>query len=188
MLGCHNSTISRELRRNSIRGYEPERAQHQANTRRRTAFKRHKRVQWLTDWVTERLKEHWSPEQIAGFMRRMNIPVQVSHQWVYDLIHRDRLLGGRLWSFCRHRNNRGRKRRAKEAGLGKIPNRVGIDCRPKEIEHRAALGHWENDTVLQGHKQSGLVTLVERRSGYLLAGRLKRFTANQTTRTVISVV
>lgn len=176
MLGCHNSTISRELRRNSIRGYEPERAQHQANTRRRTAFKRHKRVQWLTDWVTERLKEHWSPEQIAGFMRRKNIPVQVSHQWVYDLIHRDRLLGG------------GRKRRAKEAGLGKIPNRVGIDCRPKEIEHRAALGHWENDTVLQGHKQSGLVTLVERRSGYLLAGRLKRFTANQTTRTVISVV
>jgi IS30 family transposase len=64
----------------------------------------------------------------------------------------------------------------------------GTDCRPKEIEHRVALGHWENDTVLQGHKQSGLVTLVERRSGYLLAGRLKRFTANQTTRTVISVV
>jgi IS30 family transposase len=66
MLGCHNSTISRELRRNSIRGYEPERAQHQANTRRRTAFKRHKRVQWLTDWVTKGLKEHWSPEQIAA--------------------------------------------------------------------------------------------------------------------------
>lgn len=50
-------------------------AQHQANTRRRAAFKRHKRVQWLTDWVTDRLRQHWSPEQIAGFMARMNIPV-----------------------------------------------------------------------------------------------------------------
>lgn len=73
-------------------------------------------------------------------------------------------------------------------GLGKTPNRVGIECRPKEIENRAALGHWEGETVLQGHKQSGLVTLVERRSGYSLAVRLKRFTANQTTRTMIRLL
>lgn len=188
VLGCHNSTISRELRRNSIQGYEPESAQHQANTRRRAAFKHHKRVPWLTNWISKRLKEYWSPEQIAGFMSRMESPVQVSHQWIYDLIHRDRLQGGKLWRYCRHRNNRGRKRRAKEAGLGKIPNRVGIECRPQEIEDRATLGHWEGDTVLQGHKQSGMVTLVERRSGYLLAGRLQRFTASQTARTVIRLL
>ena len=188
MLGRHSSTISRELRRNSVHNYEPERAQHQADTRRRTAFKRHKRVNWLTNWVIERLKQHWSPEQIAGFISRMNAPVRVSHQWIYDLIYRDRLEGGKLWSYCRHRNNRGRKRRAKDAGLGEIPNRVRIEYRPKEIESRAALGHWEGDTVLQGHKQSGLVTLVKRRSGYLLAGRLKRFTANQTARTVIRLL
>ena len=121
-------------------------------------------------------------------MGRMNTPVQVSHQWIYDLIHRDRLEGGKLWVYCWHRNNRGRKRQAKEAGLGKIPNRVGIECRPKEIERRAVLGHWEGDTVLQGHKQSGLVTLVERRSGYLLAGRLERFTASQTTNTLIRLL
>ncbi|MBZ0333203.1 IS30 family transposase [Marinobacter sp. AL4B] len=47
------------------------------------------------------------------------------------------------------------------------------------------LGRWEGDTVLQGHKQSGLVTQVERRSGCLLAGRLSEFTAKQTARTVI---
>lgn len=188
LLGCHNSTISRELRRNRVQGYEPEMAQHRSNSRRRAAFKRHKRVQWLTNWVSERLEEYWSPEQIAGFMSRMDAPVRVSHQWVYDLIHRDRLQGGKLWRFCRHRNSRGRRRRAKEAGLGKIPNRVGIECRPQEIESRAAMGHWEGDTVLQGHKQSGLVTLVERRSGYLLAGRLKSFTASQTTRTVIRLL
>ena len=42
--------------------------------------------------------------------------------------------------------------------------------------------------MLQGHKQSGLVTLVERRSGYLLAGRLERFTASQTTNTLIRLL
>lgn len=146
MFGCHSSAISRELRRNSVHGYDPESAQYRANTRRRVAFKRHKLVSWLTNWVAERLKQHWSPEQIAGFMGRMIAPVRVSHQWIYDLIHRDRLEGGKLWTCCRHWNNRGRKRRAKEAGLGKIPNRVGIECRPKEIKHLAVLGHWEGDT------------------------------------------
>jgi len=165
MLGYHNSTISRELRRNSTQDYEPETDQHQANVRRRIALKRHKRLPWLTNCVTEGLKEHWSPEQIAGFTRRLNIPVQVSHQWVYHSIHRDHLLGGRLWHFCRHRNNSGRQRRAKEAGLGKISDWVGTECRPKEMERRATLGHWEGDTVLQDHKQARLVTLVERRSG-----------------------
>lgn len=52
----------------------------------------------------------------------------------------------------------GRKRRAKEASLGKILSRVEIACRPKEIEHRATLGHWEGDTVFQGHKQSDVAT------------------------------
>ncbi|WP_081813574.1 IS30 family transposase [Marinobacter sp. HL-58] len=169
ILSCHNSTISRELQRNSVRSYEPETAQHKANIWRRNAFKRDKRVQWLTDWVTERLKGHWSPEQIAAFTRRMNTSVQISHEWAYALTHRDRLLGGRLWRFCRHRNNRDRKRRAKEAGLGTTPNRVEILCRPKETERWVTLGLWQGDTVLQGHKQSSLVALVERRR--LLARR-----------------
>ncbi|WP_160171441.1 hypothetical protein [Marinobacter nitratireducens] len=116
ILCCYNSKISRELRRNRIHGYQPEMAQHSPTIRRRAAFKRHKRSQWLRDWVAERLKEHWSPERIAGFMRRMNIPVQVSHQWVYDFIHRDRLLGGHLWSFCRHWNHRGRGAQTQSEG------------------------------------------------------------------------
>jgi|TARA_R110000823_G_scaffold298902_1_gene419530 IS30 family transposase len=188
IIGCHSSTVSRELRRNSTSGYDPEHAQQQSNARRSQAFKWHKRVQWLTEWVRKQLKQYWSPEQIAGFMHRVNAPVRVSHQWIYDLIHRDRLRGGNLWRYCRHRNSRGRRRKAKDAGLGKIPNRTGIEHRPDEVESRGTLGHWEGDTVLQGHKQSGVVTLVERRSGYLLAGRLSEFTAKQTARTVIRLL
>jgi IS30 family transposase len=54
------------------------------------------------------------------------------------------------------------------------------------LAHRGGtLGHWEDDTVLLGHKQSGLVTLAEHRTGYLRAGRLRELTAKQTTRAEI---
>nr|WP_273544546.1 IS30 family transposase [Halomonas profundi] len=69
---------------------------------------------------------------------------------------------------------------AKWVWLGKIPHRVGIEQRPAEVEERRHIGHWEGDTVLKGHKESGLVTLVERRSGYLLAARLLTITATRT--------
>ncbi|MBR9924044.1 MAG: hypothetical protein GYB28_03525 [Gammaproteobacteria bacterium] len=49
---------------------------------------------------------------------------------------------------------------------------MGIEQRSPEVEERRYIGHWEGDTVLKGHKESGLVTLVERRSDYLLAARL----------------
>jgi IS30 family transposase len=68
---------------------------------------------------------------------------------------------------CKYRSPHRRNRRqlAKSAGLGKIPNRVGIAARGEAVDHRLTLGHWEGDTVLKGHKDSALVTLVERRSG-----------------------
>ncbi|SDN94055.1 hypothetical protein SAMN04487951_11016 [Vreelandella arcis] len=59
---------------------------------------------------------------------------------------------------------------------------VGIEQRPAEVEERRHIGHWEGDTVLKGHKESGLVTLVERRSDYLLAARLPTITAIGTAK------
>jgi IS30 family transposase len=67
---------------------------------------------------------------------------------------------------------------AKRAGLGKIPDRAGIECRPKAADDRLHVGHWEGDTILHGHKNSGAATLVERRSGYLLAGFVPKLQAN----------
>jgi IS30 family transposase len=82
-------------------------------------------------------------------MYHMDKSVRVSHQWIYDLIHRDRLNGGYFWRYRRHRNSRGPMRKAKDAGLGKIPNRTGIEHRPEEVESRGTLGHWEGDTVFR---------------------------------------
>jgi len=66
-LGRSPSTISRELRRNrGIDGYQAETAQRLSDRRRQEAHKYHKRIPELIAWIEARLKEDWSPEQIAG--------------------------------------------------------------------------------------------------------------------------
>jgi len=76
------------------------------------------------------------------------------------LIWDDKARGGDLWRhLCQPKRCNKHRTHAKSAGLGKIPNRVGIEHRPDEIDDRRFIGHWEGDTVIQGHKQSGRVTL-----------------------------
>ena len=188
-LGIHNSTVSRELRRNaSSGGYDPCQAQALSDQRRCTAWKWTKRLTSLIRWVTDQLKDEWSPQQISGFMANAN-GVCVSHQWVYSLIWDNKSRGGDLWRHLRQPKRRSKHRaQAKSAGLGKIPNRVGIEHRPLDVDDRLFIGHWEGDTVLKGHKQSGLVTLVERRSGYLLAARLHSVTAELTRKTMVGLL
>jgi IS30 family transposase len=80
--------------------------------------------------------------------------VGVSHQWVYSLIWDDKVRDGNLWQHLRQPKSRRKHRaQAKSAGLGKIPNRVGIEHRSPAIEKRLTIGHWERDTVIYGHKQ-----------------------------------
>ncbi|WP_152479084.1 IS30 family transposase [Halomonas sp. THAF12] len=188
-LGIHNSTVSRELRRNATdSGYDPEQAQSCSDHRRRTAWKRTKRLPSMIAAVVDRLREEWSPEQISSFMAPLS-GVGVSHQWIYSLIWDDKAHGGDLWQHLRQPKRRSKHRaQAKSAGLGKIPNRVGIEHRSAEVDDRRFIGHWEGDTVVQGHKQSGLVTLVERRSGYLLAARLPRLSAELTQKAMIRLL
>nr|WP_280522555.1 helix-turn-helix domain-containing protein [Halomonas xianhensis] len=78
-LGLHSSTISRELRRNDISGgYDPDQAQTLSDRRRRTAWKRTKRLPSLIAAVVGRLHEEWSPQQISGFIAPL-AGVGVSH-------------------------------------------------------------------------------------------------------------
>uniref|UniRef100_UPI0035DA184A IS30 family transposase n=1 Tax=Halomonas piscis TaxID=3031727 RepID=UPI0035DA184A len=99
----------------------------------------------VVDW----LREEWSPEQISGFMASL-ARVSVSHQWIYSLVWDDKACGGDLWQCLRQPKRRSKHRaQAKSAGLGKIPNRVGIEHRPAKIDDRLTIGHWEGDRCLR---------------------------------------
>jgi len=172
------------LRRNQgIDGYQAETAQRVADQRRREARKSHKRIPELIAWVEARLREDWSPEQIAGSMRASGYAL-VSHEWIYQHIERDKAAGGGLYKHLRHQRKRYRKRYGSPERRGRIVERVGIEERPPIVDERSRIGDWEGDTV-RGKGQSALVTLVERKSRQVVIRKVDRATAEQAAAAII---
>ena len=119
------------------------------------------------------LKQHWSPEQIAGRMAKDHpgkTEMRVCHETIYDWIRRDKQQGGNWKTFLRQSNRKRRKRYGTGEKRGQIKGRVDIDERPKVVDSKCRLGDWEGDTV-EGAKGSGyLTTMVDRKSQYLVLG------------------
>lgn len=172
-LGRHPSTISRELQRNSSPdGYYACVAQSRAKTRRQVhGWRRRKLLQPENQaYVRKRLNRFWSPEQIAGRSQRdfrAERSRRLSRQTIYNWIHKQR--GEERRQLVRLLRRGGKKRRRPPQGR---PPMQQIANRPQIINSRRRYGDWEGDTVV-GRKQRGaLVTIVERKSGYLLAGKI----------------
>lgn len=174
-LNRHSSTIQRELKRNLIldyrvTGYFPSRARNQANYRRRV--KPHFKISADT-WVAviAQLQLRWSPEQIC-YRRKLAGLSPISPESIYQRIWQDKRQGGSLWQCLRHRLRRDKRGRIHKA-RGLIIGRVGIEYRPAVVDTRSRIGDWEADTVFGRQSQAPLLTLVDRRSRYLVIAPLK---------------
>lgn len=183
-LGCHPSTVSRELKRNggTFGLYLPSRAQALADRRRRQS-KRPWKLEGtdLRRRVQEGLQRYWSPEQIAGRLRREHPdrPERwVSHQCIYEWIERERSAVG-TWHRCLRRGGRRRRRRGSPEKRGRIVGRVGIEHRPPEVAARVRLGDWESDTLAGSRSRACLATHVERLSRYTVLAKLRDRTAER---------
>ena len=168
----HPSTISRELRRNrSPNGYWASAAQAKADARRsdRPWTCKMERPE-VASYVRERLRQRWSPDEIAG-RSRDDFPRdphrRVSRQTIYTWIHTHRAAA--YWRRYLRRLGRVRRRGEKR---GQLPACVSIEGRPAVVDRRARYGDWEGDTVVGRGHRSGAVTLVDRKSGYLLMGKV----------------
>jgi IS30 family transposase len=175
-LGRSPSTISRELRRNwQRRGpYDPFLANWQATERRRWCRPKPKRCNTaLMRYVEERLRQAWSPEQIAGRLRhheaRRTPKRWISYETIYRHVRADRRAGGTLYRCLRHGKRKYNKRYAYCPTRGRIKDRVGIEHRPKLVERQKRCGDWEGDTMTGRASRAHLVTLVERKTLYLRA-------------------
>jgi transposase, IS30 family len=185
-----HSTISRELKRNgplvSSWVYWHQRAHQQALQRRKQArhYRRH-HIAALVDYVTHGLHTQWSPDVIVAKLQRdypddahMRVSIETIYRWVY----RDAALGGRLFHCLTRCHKKRRKQRLTGTGRGLIPGRISIHARPELVDTRQRFGDWEGDTV-EGAKGSGHITThVERKSRYLLAGKLINKTATVTAK------
>jgi IS30 family transposase len=190
LLGRHRSTVCRELRRNSTRAdgrYRASTAQERTNGRR-SRSRRDRRFS-AEDFalIDELLRRQWSPEQVAGHLRRLGL-LSVSHETIYRHVWRDKREGGTLHTHLRGARKRRRKRYGAYDSRGRLAGKRLISERPPEVEARGRIGHWEADTVMGAGSKDCVVTLVERKTGLVLVGKLRDRTAASLSRRVIRLI
>jgi IS30 family transposase len=174
-LGRAPSTVSREIRRNGMRGrYRALAAQAQAQFRaRRPKTARLAGNARLREWVAARLEERWSPEQISVMLEREfpgDPEMRVSHETIYQSVYvQGRGALRRELAVCLRTGRALRKPRRKEGERrGRIPGMVSISERPAEADDRAVPGHWEGDLIIGKNGRSAIGTLVERSTRFVL--------------------
>jgi IS30 family transposase len=170
-IGKDKSVISRELKRNSnLKGkYCFEYAQ-QASEMRKERMKIPKKLNnKLKKDIIELIYQNWSPEQISGRLKLEN-KLFVSHETIYKIIRADKAAGGTLYKYTRH------KLKHRKRPVGKkisIKNRITIDQRPEIVDTKERFGDWEIDTVVGKDNRGAIVTIVERKTNFILMEKLK---------------
>ncbi|CAB5669959.1 IS30 family transposase [Providencia hangzhouensis] len=186
------STVSREIRRHGgLTNYRAAKADKKAwdNALRPKACKLSQNPT-LCKIIAEKMHRGWSPEQIAGWLKR-NYPdaqeMNVSHETIYKtlFIQTRGALKKELQQYLRSRRTvrKSRTTSLKGKGLGSIPNAVPISERPSTVADRAIPGHWEGE-LIQGSKNSYIVILVERHSRYVMLAKI----SDNKTATVIAAL
>jgi len=179
-IGVHRSTLTREPQRNTATGlpYTADIAAYHAARRRREANGKRRKIlpgAPLEAFIIKKLRERWSPDEIAkrwnAEREEWHVCPQTIYTWIRD--HRE----------FRQYLLLGRKRRRKQKYVKVvIPNKRMIDTRPVRIATRKTLGHWEGDTIVSTCRQQSIATFSERKSGFLIGGKMEDRTAETMTR------
>lgn len=173
----NHRSISREIKKNSVKGkYNPQKAQQKAQAKRRFSKYQGMKVEKkpkLKKYIIEKLKENWTPEQIAGRLKEVDKHISyISSKGIYKWLYSS--YGQRYCKLLAKQRYKPRKRRKKKIKKQIIPNRIGIEKRPMEANCRLELGHFEEDTMVSGKKhksKTALAVFCDRKAKY---SRLKR--------------
>ncbi|MCL5016058.1 MAG: IS30 family transposase [Patescibacteria group bacterium] len=184
-LGRHPSSVSREIKRNKPpknNQYTPRLADERALEHRRHRGRTERlKNEKIRAYVIAHLKRRWSPEQIAGRMRKDGVG-SISHEAIYRFIYHQihRGGGGTARTGCEDLRQYLRRRRRMRLRRGsrkhqRIFRPIGpsIEERPKIVLRRKRIGDWEGDTVESKDRKPGVNTLVERKIGLVFITRLK---------------
>ena len=182
-MGRSPSTISRELRRNTVstRGYMPHTA-HRLSVKRRTRPRQPKLLAHdaLRSYVQAKLKMKWSPQQISHRLVKdypaapeMRVCAETIYQAIY--VH----ARGELKRSLRKQLRRGRgARKPHRQADARRPRFVdpmnAIGNRPPLVDTRDVPGHWEGDLIIGALGGSAMATLVERSTRFVMLGHLGR--------------
>jgi len=189
-IGVNPSTISREIQRNKdilTQEYHYTFAESTASRRQKSKVKYTVITSKIKTYIKAKLKEDWSPEQIAGRMKR-DKGFSICHETIYRYIYYNKLRGGRLYKHLRHKNKKYHSRSNKYQRRGIIIDRVSIDKRPKIVEKKNRIGDFEIDTVIGLNHVGALVTVVDRKSKYALIQKVSSKRAKEVTEALITML
>lgn len=196
-LGRSPGTVSRELKRNCPalrRLYTPRLAQEKARNRIMSRGKRPRlKDAFIRSYVKSKLREGYSPEQIAGRLSLEFCIYRISHEAIYQYIYAQYRRGGygnctgsdlRIYLRRRHKV-RHSKKIPYAVEKGALQGRIFIDERPAEVSERSIPGHWEGDSVVSKKSLVRLNTLVERTSGLVCISKITNGSGKETAQAVI---
>lgn len=173
ILNKDRSTIFRERKRNSKEDgkYHARIAKRQTKERRIRRIQRFRKIEndvLLKKKIVRMLQRYWSPEEVSGKLKN-----KIGKDSIYNFIYIQRpdLVKYLRCTKGKFRRKRGTGLRTKERKA--MENKRNISNRPLVVETRERLGDWEGDTIVSaGNKGSVLLTINERKSGYVLIGKI----------------
>lgn len=186
-LNVHPSTISREIKRNSTGRYNAELAQIQYHKRVISKKKRKAITKPIEKYIREKLKQDWSPEQIAGRIK-VDKNITIHHETIYRFIYANKASNGRLYLHLRHKNKKYHKRTQVYQKRGTIKNRICISKRPKIVDTKKRIGDWEIDTIIGANHKGALVTIVDRASKFTLIKKVHSKQADVVTQATLDLL
>lgn len=179
----NHSAVSREVKRNKAQfiPYNAEIAQSAANRKSRITNKRKlDKDESLKQYVTDKLKIDWSPEQIAGRLKNHPPPhlvgKYINYESIYQYIYE---VDPYLYNYLRKKHYVRKKKCSRTKQKVNIPDRVSIHVRSKEINNRQRYGDWESDLMEFSKQKDNLSVDYERKSMLVRVHKLKDKTAQE---------
>lgn len=182
------STISREIKRyrrkirkkkGTINGkYEASVAGQKAYVKRKYSKYQGKKIndnKDLEEYIVKGLKNSWGPDEISGRMKKDNEPFYASKTAIYTWLYS--VYGEKYCRYLFHQRHKIKKRKKdlKKTKKTMIPNRIGIEMRPQEVNERISYGHYESDTIVSGKKtasKKSLAVTLERKARYVFIEKI----------------
>ncbi len=189
-LKVDRTTVYREIKRNTLknRKYNAQIALEESNERKQRFKTNRKLTSGMIKFILQKLeKEQWSPEQISQYCKTNKIEM-VSHEWIYQFVYADKKQGGTLYKHLRIASKPYRKRYGSYDRRGKIKDRISIEQRPEVVEERSRIGDWEVDTLIGKNHRGALLSIVERKSLFVLIQKLSGKFAGETRKSVINAL
>jgi IS30 family transposase len=133
------------------------------------------------------IQSDFSPEQVSHVVAQY-FGFSISHETIYQYLLYDKKMGGSLYKHLRIVPKRRRKRYNSHDSRGRLAGKRMIDERPLEVDYRVKIGHWEGDTVIGKDRKHCIVTLVERKTGYVIIKKVSARTVEQVNQACMAAI